>query len=238
MDCGKSLGRKTDKYGELSDGKAKVVLLAGESSMSNRHVWGFCALLVLLGVCGCSRVNDFEFVQGGNSSENDGFWYQDGGLFLKNDSPGVMFGMAKTPAGEREFVYLVVFKHQATATSKFARTSNLTNKAGKERLVTMTDGLGIGSQRIDLKLEIEIDSPTKTVKREHLTFDGKEIDLRKGRLFLVDLTPETAKWEQVQAKLPANLPDPIETKGVRELVKRVLDELPKESEAVRTFLKR
>jgi hypothetical protein len=203
----------------------------------SRNVW---SLLIFLGLCGCSRVNDFEFVQGGGTSESDGLWFQDGGLFFKNDSPGVMFGMARTPGGEREFVYLVVFKHQATATSKFARTSNMTDKAakaGKERLVTMTDGLGIGSQRIDLKLEIEIDSPTKTVKRGHLTFDGKESDLRKGRLFLVDLTPETAKWEQVQAKLPTKLPDPIETKGVRELVKRVFDELPKESEAVRNFLK-
>jgi hypothetical protein len=206
--------------------------------MGNRHVWGFCALLVLLGVCGCSRVNDYEFVQGGNISENDGFWYQDGGLFLKEGSPGVMFGMmARKPGGERELAYLVIFEHQGTATSKCARTSNVTDKGGKVRLVTMTEGLGNDSQRIDLKLEIEIDSPTKTVKREHLTFDGKEIDLDKGRLFLVDLRPETPKWEQVQAKLPANLPNPKETAGVRELARRVLDELPKESEAVRTFLK-
>jgi len=206
--------------------------------MSNHRSPSVWSLLIVLSLCGCSRVNDYEFVQGGNISENDGFWYQDGGLFLKEGSPGVMFGMlARKPGGERELAYLVIFEHEGTATSKFARTSNVTDKGGKERLVTMTEGLGNGSQKIDLKLEVEIDSPTKTVKREHLTFDGKEIDLDKGRLFLVDLRPETPKWEQVQAKLPANLPNPKETAGVRELVKRVLDELPKESEAVRDFLK-
>jgi hypothetical protein len=207
--------------------------------MSNHRSPSLWSLLIVLVICGCSRQNDYEFVQGGNISEHDGLWYQDGGLFVKEGSPGVMFGMmARKPGGERELAYLVIFEHQETATSKFARTSNVTDKGQKVRLVTMTEGFGSGSQRIDLKLEVEIDSPTKTVKREHMTFDGKEIDLGKGRLFLVDLTPESPKWEQVKAKLPANPPDPTETAGVRELVKRIFDELPKESEAVRAFLKR
>jgi hypothetical protein len=199
------------------------------------HVW---SLLMVLSLCGCVRVDyQIETVQGGDTSEGDGFWFQAGGLFITKGSPGVMFGMTKKTGGGREFSYLVIFQHQSTATSKFDHTSNLTDKGGKERLVTMTDALGIGGQRIDLKLEIDIDSPTKTMKREHLTLDGKEVDLGKGRLFLVDLTPEAPKWEQVQAKLPANLPDPKETTGERDLVKRVFDELPKESEAVRNFLK-
>ena len=206
--------------------------------MSNHRSPSVWSLLVVLGLCGCAPVNDFEIVQGGSISESDGFWFQDGGLFLTSGSPGVMFGMARKPGGEREFAYIAILQHRATATSKLDRSSDVNFTGGEKRSVTMNDGIGIGGQRVDLKLVVEIDSRTKMVKREHLTFGGKEVDLGKGRLFLVDLRAETPKWEQVQAKLPTKLPDPTETKGVRELVKRVFDELPKESAEVREFLKR
>jgi hypothetical protein len=247
MDCGRRLGPQTEGYGKLSDKKAGSSRLLGNWPMSNRYSPRICSLLVVLSLWGCSRQNDFEIVEGGGSTESDSFGFQAGGLFLKEGLPGVMFGTEKKPAGEREFVYLVIFKHQVSATSNFITRSNSLNATGGEkRLVTMTadlglgiGGLGIGVQQADLKSVVEIETRTKTVKRETLTLNGKEVDLGRGRLFLADLAGTTKpKWEQVHAKLPANLPDPKETKGVRDLVRRVFDELPKESESVRDFLKR
>ena len=198
-------------------------------------------LLAALGLFGCSSSSNLEVVRGGISnfgSGGGGCWFQTGGLYLKKDSPGVLFGMAKEPGGDRQLKYLVVFKHRATARTSVDSPARMSDgQKGKLWQVTMTDGVRLDGKKIELTLELEVDPVNKVVVHEEMTFAGQKIDLSKGRLFLADLRAEPVTWKQVQVALPANPPDPTQTKDVEQLAKRVLTELPKNSEEVRDFVK-
>lgn len=146
--------------------------------------------------------------------------------------------MTKKPGDDRELAYVVLFKHRANAKSEIVTLANASAKQSSKALVaTITDGIEIDDKKIELALTIDIDCTTKTVKSERLVFAGKAIDLKKGRIFLVDFTTDKPKWQQVEAKLPAKLPEPRDKTDVREVVTRVLAELPKGSIAIREFLK-
>lgn len=213
-----------------------------------RTIQGKLALvggLVLSVVAGCMFAmtaapgdgSRLEMVRGGGITESNGYWFQAGGLFLQKGSPGVLFGSAKAPDGDRELKYVVIFKHRATGGSSIESPSNISDQGMDRRQITIADGVNIDGKGVRLTLEIEIDSTNNVVKREELTFDGKKIDLSRGRLFLVDLTGGTTTWEQVQVTLPGKPPDPTETKNALELSKRVLSEVPSNSTAVRDFLR-
>jgi len=191
-------------------------------------------IVVFLAVLGFGQARAQELELRGASIEPDGFWFQAGGL-LKKDMSGVIFGMAKKPGGDRELTYVVLFKHRANAKSKLVTPGDVSTEKG--RVVTMTGGIEIDTKKIGLTLTIEIDRATKTMKSEGLVFAGKAIDLKKGRVFLVDLTIDEPKWQQVECKLPRKLAEPGVNVDVRELALRVSAELSKGSDAVREFLK-
>ncbi len=81
-------------------------------------------------------------------SKSMGFGFRTAGYSSPGDSPGMIFGMTKKPGGEREFAYLVLFKHPEI--SKFEHVTDLTGP-GKTGLITMADRFGYGNRRIDLK---------------------------------------------------------------------------------------
>lgn len=191
-------------------------------------------IVVFLAALGFGQAPAQETVLRGASIEPDGFWFQAGGLFEK-DTPGVIFGMTKKPGGDRELAYVVLFKHRANAKSKLVTPGDLSTEKG--RVVTMTGGIEIDDKKIGLTLTIEIDRATKTMKSEGLVFAGKAIDLKNGRVFLVDLTMDEPKWQQVESKLPGKLAEPGVNVDVREVALRVIAELPEQSEAIRKFLK-
>ena len=119
-----------------------------------------------------------EMVRGGGITESNGYWFQAGGLFLQKGSPGVLFGSAKAPDGDRELKYVVIFKHRATGGSSIESPSNISDQGMDRRQITIADGVSIDGKGVRLTLEIEIDSTNNVVKREELTFDGKKIDLQ------------------------------------------------------------
>ena len=89
-------------------------------------------LLVTLGLIGCSRTPNFEMTSRWKYVQsNNGCWFQCGGIFLKEASPGVLFGMAKELGGNRELIYLVIFKHRASAKSQVGTRSNLIGDASQ-----------------------------------------------------------------------------------------------------------
>jgi hypothetical protein len=207
--------------------------------MSNRQRRTLCvALLLLLDVLGCipsstpTSVPIGGAVDGGSTIELNGFWWQYGGMCIEDDSPGVVFGMTKKPGGEREFAYLLIFKHPEN--SKFDHVASLS--APGAGLIKIIDHLGYGSGAIDLKLESTVDAAAKTPKREHLTIDGNDFDPSQGRVFLVDLRTAAVKPEQVQAKFPRALPEPKGPTNVRSIVANVLETLGQESPTAREFL--
>lgn len=67
---------------------------------------------VILGMSsGCDVPRGFSHIGGGGTVESDGWWFSCGSVFLQPNEPGVLFGMKKTPDGNREFAYVVIFRH-------------------------------------------------------------------------------------------------------------------------------
>jgi hypothetical protein len=208
-----------------------------------RHATPACAcrgaliLLAILSLLSCKPSLGLVIERGGVTAEADGFWVQAGGLSLKDNVPGVLFGMASLPGGDRELRYVLLFKHRATADSKVTFPSNATLENRDKKSALMDDGLEIDGNAVNLRLALEFDSKKNAIASESLSFNGEKVDLTKGRVFLVDLTAAPVKWEQAQMKLPAKLPDPKALSGAREVVNRILAELPHAPEQVRNFMK-
>jgi len=193
-------------------------------------------IVTFLAVVGFSQARAQELTLRGASVDLDDFWFQAGGL-LKKDRPGVIFGVMKKPDSDRELAYVVLFKQRANAKSQFVTPGNVSAQAKKVPVVTMTGGIEFDDAKIELTLTIEIDRATKAVKSEGLVFAGKTIDLKKGRVFLVDLTKGEPKWQHVEVKRLTKLPELMENADVQQVVTRIFAELPQESDAIREFLK-
>jgi hypothetical protein len=58
----------------------------------------------------------------------------------------------------------------------------------------------------------------------------------KGRVFLVDLTKSPVTWEQHKLNLPAEVPLATTKKAARQLTRKVLASLTKQSAKVKSFV--
>jgi hypothetical protein len=176
-------------------------------------------------------------VGGGGGTESDGFGVQSGSVYIAVGKPGLMFGTMKKPEGESELAYLILFRHQVTDGSQIGNSNQTQAVGGETMRATLSHTLELHSKKLALAEEIECDPATKAFKSETATINGQKVEMKEGRVFLVDFTGDKLTWKQVKAKLPTKLPNTLETDGIRELVKRVMAELPPESKEVREFLK-
>ena len=195
-------------------------------------------LLTALSAASCGPPSN-EFTLPGSSAEIRGFWFQAGGLCLTKDWPGVLFGMVKAPGRDRELTYLVIFQHHATAQSRVTSPAKIRHKLEADRhVVTVSDGIHVDGKGVDLSLEMALDLTKKTVSREEMTFAGQKLDLANGRLFLVDLTGETASWKQVLVALPTKLSDPsLQSVNIRNFSQGKVTQMITDSKQVGDFLR-
>jgi hypothetical protein len=177
---------------------------------------------------------EMDIYIGGGAAVNDYAWAGPCG-HLAMGEPGVFFGTMKKPDSEREFIYLILAKHQAT---KSGGSSGGGFKTGDNTVHSKgTVDIKLGDKKLAIGHELEFDTTANVVKMETLTINGKPVDFKEGRLILMDCTGSEITWKQVKVKLPGKLPDPDKREGVRETAKRVKAELSAESKEVREFLK-
>jgi len=154
--------------------------------------------------------------------------------------PGFSFGGIKDDQGKWKLNYLVLVKHRATAKSSVDHrnpepTISFDTSDGTERRLNFIQRLRIDDAILDYSYRGRIDLVTNTLTNEQFTVQGKPMQVKNGRLIVVDMTVEPIRLQQVNADLPAtNDVDfaNIQPKQYQELTRQWMSELANKSEIV------
>jgi hypothetical protein len=183
-----------------------------------------------------------EMIIGGGCSECDGsegMWVSSPSLFLRRDTPGIMVGMVKPPGSARRYSYVFVIKgdERRTILAQYDAGDAASGDTGVRGAWARSHGsLEIARQKVSFEYNFEADRAGKQLV-EKLSINAKSVDLEKGRVFLVDLSPGGGKWTQVRVDLAESPSYPRETDKVEAQARDMLKHLRERSEAVRKFLK-
>lgn len=191
-------------------------------------------LLVALAAAGAGQPDKASIVTGASGGGDDNLRVHAGGLVLIEGTPGVGYGTVAKLGGQRELTYVIVFKHdfKGASQSRCGSESSCDGTKGKAKQV-----IDVDDRKFTLGYQIELDTKNKTVKSESLTINDKDVDVAKGRVFLVDMTVQPPKWEQKKLDLPAELDDDTKTEGAKKIAAKALESLGKQDKKVRAFIK-
>ncbi|MCA8992224.1 MAG: protein kinase [Planctomycetaceae bacterium] len=179
----------------------------------------------------------YSMVTGGAGIDGEGWYFSAGNSYLKQDEPGVMFGMYEDPSGKRGFTYIVLVRHNGTDLSQASGVAD----AGVQfdgRTATLRDGFYIDGKGIKLDLDVHVSRAQ--FKSTELKVDGKARDASRGKLFLLDVTSNRAVWNQIDVELPSGLPAPEslvrDTDRVSAYAQVLKEQLARDNSNVREFL--
>ena len=111
---------------------------------------------------------------------------------------------------------------------------------GKIRFFNFNERIRFGESRLTFSYKAEFDAVKDQLISEGMTFQGKRIDLKDGRVFVVDMTADPVEFQQVNVNLPSSQnPDFIGSPGEYKInTNRWLEEITRSSEVVaKTFEK-
>lgn len=186
---------------------------------------------VTMGTPSCKRKMNYPMTSGGVVTSTDGWWFSAGALHLEKGQPGVLFGMNKTPSSDRAFSYVVLFRHGNLESRGHSARVNYNGKT-----VSIRDGLEVNRSKFELALEMTSDENAGTLKVDTFSIDGKEIDLTKGKVFLVDLTSAPLSVKQIDVPLPKDLPTTGNTEVVADLARTIAKQVLQADSSARDFL--
>jgi hypothetical protein len=137
-------------------------------------------------------------------------------LVVVPPKPGVVFSTVRKLGGDEEFIYLILFKYGNRVRSY---GTNLVRREPPPR--TLLDHSGkwgqtsaaftLNGKPIEMFYRVELNETRTAVSKERLTIEGNYVDMRSGRVFLVDLTAEPPVYRQMKVELPA-IPSKLETR--------------------------
>lgn len=162
-----------------------------------------------------------------------------GHAYFVSGEPGFLFGGVQDRKEQWELYYLILIKHSATVMSTFhlgnpdpEKSSASSN--GKIRLLDFNEELRIDELSLAYSYKAKFDQIKDTLISEEMTIHGKRIDLTDGRVFVVDMSSEPVKVQQINVKLPSNPNlDFIESTSEYKLnTNRWLEEITRNSEVV------
>jgi hypothetical protein len=190
------------------------------------------ALALLAWACAARADEKTALVRAATGADNKGLEVLTGGLALREGEVGGAFGTVRVGPGKRRFSYFAVIKHglsaeTGTSTSEHARVGI---GAGES-----TQVVAVGDHKLTIVYRVKLDG-RKAVGKETVTVNGKEADLAKGRVLVVDLTAQPPKWGQLKVALPAQVPDASKPEAAAALVKRTLADLAKRNRPIRDFI--
>jgi len=164
------------------------------------------AALLVAAVSGCGSKADFplnDTILGARSHVSD-LLVSGGNLMVHEDKPGVFFGTIKTPGSTEHFSYLIVFKYgKAQTEGRSLSHSGNCSRSGNKGSADYT--VVVNGKTLRAKYEIQLDDMRK-VASELLEVGGKVVDLKAGRLFLIDLTAASPTYEQRDVELSIDIP--------------------------------
>jgi len=178
-----------------------------------------------------------SIVAGGPGVGGAGWYFSSGNTYLTRDEPGVLFGMYRSPGGDRGFSYVVLVRHNSREITEVLSTARAGLNFDGE-IASIKDGLTFDGKGIELDLEVLVNQ--REITSTSIAVDGQAVDASQGRLFLLDLTSDRAAWTQIDAEFSSHLPDPRDladdTQLVSKLSREVTEQLAKDNETVRRFL--
>jgi len=162
-----------------------------------------------------------------------------GHAYFVSGEPGFLFGGVQDRKEQWELYYLILIKHSATAMSTFHLGNpdpekNSASSNGKIRLLDFNEELRIDEISLAYSYKAKFDQLKDTLISEEMTIHAKRIDLTDGRVFVVDMSSEPVRVQQVKVKLPSN-PNLDFIKSTSEYklnTNRWLEEITKNSEVV------
>ena len=217
--------------------------------MSNtRGLWTAVAILLCIYLAPAAVAQERQIFEIGGGVAFSGTNHRSvshGHAYLVPGAPGFVFGCVEDANGQNKLNYLLLIKHGATATTAFERgnpdpATSSDSSDGKIRLLNFNERIRFGESRLTFSYKAEFDAVKDQLISEGMTFQGKRIDLKDGRVFVVDMTADPVEFQQVNVNLPSsqNL-DFIGSPGEYEInTNRWLEEITRSSEVVaKTFEK-
>ena len=207
-----------------------------EAAMQARTyvVFALSAALFLVAVSGCGfKSTPYKNTIKGNRGGGNELLISGGNLMVHEGKPGVFFGTVKTLGGAEEFSYFVVFKH-GIVQSEAPSVSHDGNASSSGHKGSTNDEVIVNGKSLKVKYEIQIDDEGK-VETESLEIGGQVVDVKAGRLFLIDLTAALPKQEQRDVEISVDIPALESPEDVESVVAQALEAL--KSEIPDEFLK-
>jgi hypothetical protein len=178
------------------------------------------------------NLRDNEAIIGGGSSEVCGFWISGPSIYLRRDHPGVACGMVKRPGAQREFSFVLLTKgdEKRSTVPDYKSSSRIDNYVANQKC-----SLEIEGKRLNITYEMDNDPDAKP--KESLTINGARLNLKDGRVLLVDFSGRELRWKQINVPLPVNPAAPVEIEETEKLSRKTAAEIKRSSQAVREFFK-
>jgi hypothetical protein len=181
-----------------------------------------------------------QWITSGGGSLAAGCWFTSSNGYLKDNadgspSVGVFFGTVTPPDRPTEILYLVLYKHAPRKSSSRGVGNHLNTISSGH--VEIIDGLTVDGVAAKLSAQLDADPRTGKLTRQEYKLNEQKIDMSRGRLFLVDLTVNPAKWQQVNVELPRGLPREIDRETVRRVAEDDVPALRKKHREVDDFFK-
>jgi hypothetical protein len=159
---------------------------------------------------------DLDFIQPEVRARlvSEGFHISSRTLVVVPPKPGVLFSTVRKPGSQEQFTYLILFTYGARLKSY----GNIL--AGRDRAPRCTfdgavaetnDAFEVNGKPIETSYRVELNETRTAVVKERLTIDNKYVNMRSGRVFLVDLRAESPIYRQMKVELPPT-PMRLETK--------------------------
>ena len=186
------------------------------------------AALLLVAVLGCgpTGATPYEYTSRGSRGRSDDLSISGGNLKAHEGRPGVFFGTVKTPGGSERFSYLVVFKH-GRAQSGVARFSQDSSSTCSGREGSANNTIVLNGETIQAKHQIQLDD-MGNVATEVLEIGGKLVDVKAGRLFLIDLTARSPAYEQRDVEISVDISSLEFQQDMRSVAGKLLEALKSE----------
>lgn len=174
-----------------------------------------------------------EVIQGASGARSEGLEVHAGGLVVRQGEAGAAFGTMRLGTLQRQVAYFVVLKHRLGPGSPLELSEEAscdgTTGSGKQ-------AIAIAGNSLLIDYLVRLEEKGKGPGQETLAVNGKNVDLARGRVLLVDLTANPPRWEQRKVDLPSEVNEVASKKGAEELARKVLGELVKKDRKTREFV--
>jgi hypothetical protein len=172
--------------------------------------------------------------QGVAGLRTDALEVQVGGVVLRTGEPGVIFGVVRIAKGKRFPAYVILVRHRVGKEEGANESSE--EVVLEDRIARSRHSLLIEGKRLHLHQRIELAPDGAKILREEFRFGDKTFDPSNGRVFVLDLTGGTPRWEQRKLDLPSEVGELDNPRAAEEFARTQTTELSRQDRKIKAFV--